>query len=131
MYGRKILDKKMRRVFVRFSEVGDEYKEEFFNLIKKDFENHKVEYENDSTFLNEISDRSRFIFYSALNSNSPIEFYYKIQLFDSKNKLDKLEKDKKHLKKEISNLDKSNNQILSSRSWKITKPLRALVNLVR
>lgn len=131
MYGKKLLDKKMGRVFVRFSEVCDEYKEEFFNLIKNDFENHKVEYENDDAFLNEISDRSRFIFYSALNSNSYLEFSYKIQLFDSKNKLDKLEKDKKRLKKEISDLDKSNNQILSSRSWKMTKPLRTVANLFR
>lgn len=131
MYGRKLLEKKMGRIFVRFSEVSDEYKEEFFNLIKKDFENHKVEYENDSIFCNELDNRSKYIFYSALNSNSYMEFFYKIQLFDSKNKLNRLEKDNEHLKKKISNLNKSNDQIFSSRSWKITKPLRAFTNLFR
>lgn len=131
LYGRKLLEKKMGRVFVRFSEVSDEYKEEFFNLIKKDFESHKVEYENDSIFCNDLDNRSRHIFYSALDSNSYKEFFYKIKLFDSKNKLNRLEKDNKHLKNKISDLNKSNNQILSSRSWKMTKPLRVLANLFR
>ncbi len=131
LYGRKLLEKKMGRVFVRFSEVSDEYKEEFFNLIKKDFESHKVEYENDSIFCNDLDNRSRHIFYSALDSNSYKEFFYKIKLFDSKNKLNRLEKDNKHLKNKISDLNKSNNQIISSRSWKMTKPLRVLANLFR
>ena len=53
------------------------------------------------------------------------------ELKSLKKKNKKLKKDNNKLKKEIKKLNKLNESLLSSNSWKLTKPLRAFMNFFR
>lgn len=68
-------------------------------------------FEDDSPILKEINDY----------------FYIK----ELKKEIKKLSKQNKKLKKEIKKTKKINNQLLNSNSWKLTRPLRKLTNIVK
>ena len=57
----------------RFLDVSEEYKEDFFRKIQKDFNEHKEEYESSKDF-NELSDNQKKIFYAGLNASDYKEF---------------------------------------------------------
>lgn len=65
--------KKLNLIKFRFSQTSDEFKEDFFNKIKIDFEKHKDEYESSEDFQN-LSDDVKSIFYAGLNSKNYKDF---------------------------------------------------------
>lgn len=65
--------KKLGLIKSRYLQTANEFKEEFFNKIKKDFEKHKSEYESSDEFQN-LSDNVKSIFYAGLNSKNYREF---------------------------------------------------------
>lgn len=183
-FKKSIIERKIRFAFLRFSQVDEEYKEEFFQKIKTDFTNFSGEFESDDVFKYEIDDDLRYKFRAALECQSYKEYILSIEKFELNsqltqlneklNKIDfshkKLEEDYSNLKNRYSKLeDKCSNlennyskledkysklevkfkhskeqnivlnkkygksvklygEILNSRSWKLTKPLRRLKN---
>lgn len=69
--------KKLNLIKFRFSQTSDEFKEDFFNKIKIDFEKHKEEYESSEDFQN-LPDDVKSIFYAGLDSKNYEEFENKI-----------------------------------------------------
>ena len=69
--------KKLNLIKFRFSQTSDEFKEDFFNKIKIDFEKHKDEYESSEDFQN-LPDDVKSIFYAGLDSKNYEEFENKI-----------------------------------------------------
>lgn len=65
--------KKLNLIKSRFLQTSNEFKEDFFNKIKKDFENYKTEYESSEEFQN-IPDKVKSIFYAGLKSKNWEEF---------------------------------------------------------
>ena len=65
--------KKLNLIRNRFLDVSEEYKEDFFRKIQKDFNEHKEEYESSKDF-NELSDNQKKIFYAGLNASDYKEF---------------------------------------------------------
>lgn len=126
--------KKIYVTFMRYSQVKEEYKAEFFNEIKADFEFYQQEYiEND--IYQSFNFNIRNIFDSALCSDTYKEFELNIEYNKLNSKSDnlkkKLKKEKKNykkLKKENSNIKKELDELYSSNSWKLTKPLRNIKN---
>lgn len=102
--------------------------EEYFKMTKDEFSRINGDYLGKNTFI-----RRRFEL--VLESETLEEFKpkYEILLLDNEvkkyeKKIKKLQKDNSKLKKENKKLKKENNDILNSRSWKITKPLRKIRN---
>lgn len=65
--------KKLNLIRNRFLDVSEEYKEDFFRKIQKDFNEHKEEYESSKDF-NKLSDNQKKIFYAGLNASDYKEF---------------------------------------------------------
>lgn len=65
--------KKFNLIKFRFLQISDEFKEEFFDKIQKDFMMHKYEYESCDEF-NNLPDEFKSIFYAGLNAKNSNEF---------------------------------------------------------
>ncbi|WP_407454704.1 glycosyltransferase family 2 protein [Methanobrevibacter sp.] len=61
--------KKLNLIKSRFLQTSDEFKEDFFNKIKNDFEKHKEEYETSSDFQG-LPDNVKSIFYAGLSAEN-------------------------------------------------------------
>lgn len=109
IYKETLLNMKFSNSFKSFKMVDEEYKEEFFNIIKEDFSSFDDEFDL-------LNDRSKFIFQSALDCDYWDEFELTVDNYD--------------LIREIRYYKNFNNLAMSSNSWKITKPLR-MVNKMR
>ena len=75
-----------------FKELSEEFKQNFFLKLKKDYENKQSEWLSDDRF-NNSNDRLKFIFKECLNSHNHVEFELKVDLFDLKklNSIDKID----------------------------------------
>lgn len=100
--------------------------EEYFELAKEKLT--PIDLDNDL-----LAKKVRFKAESIVNSSSLEIYNFKMEIYDLERKLDKLskknkklEKENKKLKKELKKVQKKNEEILDSRSWRITKPLRKL-----
>ena len=91
--------------FTKFDDVNQDLLERYLNVVK-------------SNTLKE------FKLYEDKRRNAKINSKYKSLLNNKK----KLNKENKKLKKEINKSKKLNKEILSSKSWKVTNPLRNLKN---
>jgi phospholipid N-methyltransferase len=108
--------------------INPEYKEFFFNAIKKDYAAKQKEYEEVLDF-SKINDRSKIIFNSVLSASTPREFEIQLKISTLENNVRRLRNENQRLKKENKSLKDFKKSILNSNSWKITKPLRKIRNL--
>lgn len=81
----KLFNRQCRDIFLRFSQVPDELKQDFFLKIRKDFEGKKERYETDGTW-DLANRRSRKIFSNALNFTDYRDFESSITEYDLKRK---------------------------------------------
>ena len=118
--------KKIDSAYFRYSLVDDEYKEEFFKRVQVDFRDFEEEYEN--YILPNLGKTYNYIFENFVSCHNHEEFDLKMKIFNIKKNNKKLEKQNKKLNKEIDKLKKQNESLKSSKSWKITEPLRKASN---
>lgn len=81
----KIFKKKFTNIYTRFSEVTDEYKQNFFDKIQKDFSKSLKDLENDEDF-DKFNPRAKFILYKGIDSNTYQEFESAVIEYDLKMK---------------------------------------------
>ena len=119
--------------------------------MKKDFEKI-IGHEKYDDFYSNLYSRHRVIFDNVIQSNNHVEYDLRNEISSLKTDNSKLEKDIKLLKsdngklknkmkslknknnklnKEVNDLTKFKKSILSSKSWKLTKPFRAFLNFFR
>lgn len=65
--------KKLVLIKYRFLQTAEEFREDFFNKIQKDFSEHKDEYGSSQDF-NNLPDNTKSIFYAGLTANDYKEF---------------------------------------------------------
>ena len=82
---------------MRFNEVTDESKLEYFDALKKDFLSKKDTLDRDDVFQN-MDSRLKEIYYKCMEANTPKEFELYLQLFDLQEKLDKTIEEKTQIK---------------------------------
>ena len=87
-YLKVILDKKLRSAYGRFQKVNIKYKQDFFNEMKSDFINRKIEFER---VLMDLIPETRCIYELALNCDTYKEYQLSIDLFNSQLKLSEFE----------------------------------------
>ena len=128
----RLFMRKTDAIYYRFTLIEDEYKAEYYRLMKESFLGHRNEYENNFD-LSILENYHKNLFKAVIESNSPEEVDYNFKLNQLKTKSNQLKKENKRLKKENKKLKKQskkvkkeNEELLSSRSWKITTPLRKL-----
>jgi glycosyltransferase involved in cell wall biosynthesis len=104
--------KKVSTIYYWYSNIQNEYKADFFEAMKKDYERIASDNDLHEDFTANITERNRFIFESALECESAREFDLVVENY-------KLKCENEMLKEKIE-------EFSSSKSWKITKPLRAM-----
>ncbi|WP_143741319.1 hypothetical protein [Methanosphaera sp. WGK6] len=118
---KKILYKKKMSIYLfRYNNIKKEYKELFFNEMKKDFMKIFNNTQLYHDFINNIKNPFKQIFLEVLISETHEEFDYmelKRENINLKNNLKKLNSEKIHS-------TKIRQDILTSNSWKLTKFLR-------
>lgn len=151
-----VFNKKVNMTYKRFVDIKTEFKELYFEKLKKDFQNCVSNGFYDKYMKNSLDDRNKAIFHSCLNSKSVKEFKHETGYWDAKSTIESLVNDIEDLKSQRNNFFKTqnilknniktledenhdlknnniklNNQISSiksSRAWKILKPLRKFNN---
>ena len=118
-YKEKLFTHKVSNTYIRFSQVSDEYKEDFFTKIKEDFESKKEEFENIIDF-DIVKPRIRHIFYSGLDAENYHDFEKSVESFKNEKKNDI------ELEKENGEFKNANNDLTDSSNCKIKKLLRRI-----
>ncbi|WP_405293709.1 glycosyltransferase family 2 protein [Methanobrevibacter sp.] len=77
----QLFHRRCRDIYLRFSQVPDEFKKEFFNLIKRDFTSKRQGLKEDGT-LDIASKRSKFIFDKAIECDDYKDFEVSVNEFD-------------------------------------------------
>ena len=129
-YKRNLFNKKVCLANVRFNQVSEDVKSSFFNAMKVDFKNMASEYGYDD-ILSHLTNHHKLIFKTIINSREYEEFLLLMENNNLKSSVTKLESKNDSIKKEINFLRKENNLILSSSSWKISKPLRNFKKILK
>ena len=128
----QVLRNQCKDIFNRFTQVSDDYKKDFFDKIQNSFLNLKDKLEKNKALVN-CDEKTRVIFYTAIESESGKEFESKVSSYLKVKKLNKeiksLKNKNKKLERKIKELEDFNQSLLNSNSWKLTKPLRKLKNL--
>lgn len=130
-------------ILTRFSQTSDKHKENFYKLMKEDFENiitskENIEDDDYKLNLNDLKTNLRINVESILKIEDYKEYEITEKINHLKYKNKQLEKEHRKLKKENKKLIKKSKkikkrqkQILNSKSWKITKPLRKFSNRLK
>ena len=125
----------------RFNQIQDYYKNLFLEGYKEDLADltELVGYDNLMSILNE---RNKKIYENVMEAETYKEFNLLMKNYYLSNQIKNLKIDKKNLKKKNKSLKNEKNKIkqeydivlnenkelLGSKSWKITKPLRKICN---
>lgn len=147
-----LCNRKVNLSSLRFMQIKTEFKEIYFDELQKNFRYWVRNNEHYEYLQSILIPRNKFIFESILKSKSAQELQYLIENYDLKIEYENLIKNNNHAKlsknlttkeelinknKElydknqkltdtINNLKQENEKRLSSKSWKLTKPLRIL-----
>lgn len=123
----KLYQKKVNTAYTRFKNIKPEFKQEYFEAMKDNFLDLKNDPIFDDFYMN-INEKGKVIFDSATNSLSSDEFTLKIKNYELATQNKRLASKNKKLNKKIKKYEKLNNKLLNSKSWKLTNPLRNIVN---
>lgn len=88
----KIFKKKFTNIYRRFTEVPEEYKNDFFEKIKNDFPKYLFMLKGDDDFKN-FNKRAKHILCSGINSETYQEFELSVKSYNQEKKNKKLEKE--------------------------------------
>ena len=130
VFKNELYNLRVRVGYKRLTWIKDEFKQMYLEALKKDFEKVKKETFFDDFYENLI-ERNQRIYSLVLELDSPSEIILSIDNFDYARKIKKLKKENRRLKKENKKLKKINDEILSSNSWKMTKSLRSIRNVLK
>ncbi|MCI6930300.1 MAG: glycosyltransferase [Methanobrevibacter boviskoreani] len=109
-YERNLFNKAVRTNYNRFKSIQEDYKQSYLDGIRETYNswiNNKVSYDEIVSFLYR---RNKFIFDTILENDNPLVVRLSVENFDLKN---------------------TNKKLLSSRSWKMTAPMRRFRNRFR
>ena len=129
-FKKELYYRKMAVANMRFNKIKEEFKEDYFEAMKNNFLNLKNGPDFNDFYIN-VKPREKVIFDSAVDSSNSKEYALKIANYDLSVKNSSLTRKNKKLNKKIKKYKKLNKQLLNSKSWKITKPLRKIMNMFR
>lgn len=123
----KLYNRKISLTFLRFRQIKDEFKNIFFDEMQKNFLNWVGTVEFYEEIISFLNPRNRFLLDSILSANNSSELDVLVSNFDLKEFHDEYKRlvdDNVKLNSAIINLKKTNNELRSSSSWKLTRLMR-------
>ena len=132
-----LYNRKVSAVHSRYKLINEEFKEFFFTEMKKDFEKIRG-HEKYDEFYSNLYTCNKTIFNNVIESETHVEYDLREELSnlnseynDLKMEVNSLKKKNKKLDEKVMDLNKFNKSLLSSKSWKFTKPFRSFKNFLR
>ena len=146
-----LYNKKIYLVDMGYQMIKEDFKELFFVEMKKDFEKI-IGHEKYDDFYSNLSRIEKEKFDNVIESNNHVEYDLRTEISSLRLENDKIEKDRnslkfkndylkkkgksldeknKNLNEEIDYLTELNKSLVSSKSWRLTKPLRSFMKLFR
>lgn len=110
-----LLDYTINNLFYRCSQINEIYKEEFFELIKQKFEKMNLKVDE----IEGLNNSSQSKYQNIINSSS----YRELELLE---KINQIMNNNSKLQRQKQLSEEQLQKIVSSNSWKITKPLRTI-----
>ena len=77
-YKEILYNRKVNLGFMRFDQIKDEFKEQYFKELKADF----IEYKNNTDIYDYLNERNQLIFDSCINSDNARIFWLSVRKFD-------------------------------------------------
>jgi hypothetical protein len=135
------LNYKINGTLGRYNQVDERYKPEFFEIIKQNFIKNNFK----RTDIDKLSQTNKIKYQNILISNTYKEYELREEIYQLNNakqkhgtKYQQLERNYDRLKDKNESYEKEINtqklfiqKITSSNSWKLTKPLRKIRNLMK
>lgn len=128
-YKEILYNKKISTGFLRLRNIENKFRKEYFAKFKESL--LEIQEEGFDDFYENLKPRSKVIYDAVMNSDIPQEAIFIVKIYDINCNIKKLDNKNEKLKKSINRYQELNNEILNSRSWKITKPLRNIKNIFR
>lgn len=128
-YREILYNKKINLISVRYMDIQQQHKEHFYNEILKEFM-LMVGHENYEDFLYCLTPRHKKFFDDAIYSEDFREFDLLSGNLFLKEDNGRKNIEINRLNGEIKNQNKKSNQVLLSKSWAVTKPLRSIKKLL-
>ena len=123
-YKMELINHKLMIIELTYEDIDNEYKEEYLTFIKNDF---KKSFKNYSADIESFIDGKLKLFYfNALKASSPKELILLNEISDLKTKITHLKNNNAELMLENKKCKSKINEIYSTLSWKITKPIRTV-----
>ena len=114
---RKLGSKKVFVVYSRYKQIKDEFKEEYYEAMKADFERIASDERFCEHLYTNLSDFNKRVFRFVLKSKDHEEFILLSENLE-------LTRENEKLVRENKKLNKLNSQLTNSNSWKVTQKLR-------
>lgn len=128
-YKEILYNKRISTGFLRLRNIENKFRKEYFAKFKESL--LEIQEEGFDDFYENLKPRSKVIYDAVMNSDIPQEAIFIVKIYDINCNIKKLDNKNEKLKKSINRYQELNNEILNSRSWKITKPLRNIKNIFR
>lgn len=126
-FKKKLYNNKIGLVNRRYEEVRDEFKELFFTEMKRDYLKI-MEDESYDEFYSLLERDSKGFFDNVINSENHVECDLRNRILRLEIAYEDMSDEIERLSRENKELAELNESLLSSKSWKITEPLRKLRN---
>ena len=130
----QVFEKQCENIFHRYSQLPDEFKDDYFKKAKSSFSKIESELKTNGV-LEMANERSLTIFSSVLNCDTYREFELTVEVFDLKSEI---RLDTIRYQNQISRLAVQNNEyirqiddIKNSKSWKLTAPFRTIFDFFK
>lgn len=120
-----LFDWRIELLYNAYTEVDDDKKEEYYNLLKEDF-TQMIYHWRFTDFAVYVSPLNNLFFNDVVYSQNFEEFQKLMVQYDLELDAEEVRKENEIIRKNISILSRENNLITNSTSWKVTKPLRGL-----
>ncbi|MBZ9570443.1 glycosyltransferase [Methanobrevibacter sp. TMH8] len=137
-YKKKLLNRKIFLIRSEYKKMNEDFQKNFFNYIKEEFNNICNDFSMHYEYLINLSQINLSFYFNALRAESYSEFNYLNDFSEAlvtinrlEKKVERLKNKNKELNKDIKYLKKNNEIMISSNSWKITKPLRNITCFIK
>lgn len=126
-FKKKLYNNKIGLANRRYEEIRDEFKELFFTEMKRDYMKIMGD-ESYDEFYSLLERDSKGFFDNVINSENHVEYDLRNRILRLEFAYEDMSDEIERLSRENKELAEVNESLLSSKSWKITEPLRKLRN---
>lgn len=119
---------KISILYFRFQKIAEEFKQEFLDRTREEIQK-MIDEDGKQTVENLLTAQNRVIYDSIFEADTYKEFSLLMKVDELSRKLNYMKNKNAKLQKDYDKVKKTNDDLMNSTSWKLTKPLRGIRNI--